>query len=273
MDQISTRRITMTPAAGARLSKLTEIITRLRQPDGCPWDRKQTVSTFRVYLIEELHELLEAIELDDRSMIKEELGDLLFQVIFLNNLYEEQGSFTLSEVIDGINAKMIRRHPHVFGGAKVDSEKELRRIWNLAKTDENLLKGKEDRGNFSFPRSLPALNRAQRVSERAVSSGFEWPDITAVFAKLEEELAELKEATDQGSREKIEEEIGDLLFTMVNIARKSGFDAETSLQKATDKFIKRFTRMAKLAEKTGTPLEDLDVSAMQNYWQRIKKEE
>lgn len=261
------------PAAEAKFSKLTEIITRLRQPDGCPWDRKQTVSTFRAYLVEELHELLEAIDLNDHPLIKEELGDLLFQVLFLNNLYEEQGSFTLSDVLDTISAKMIRRHPHVFGDTKVDSEKELRRNWNQVKNEENTAKGNKDRSIFTFPRSLPALNRAQRVSERAVSSGFEWPDLAAVFAKLEEEYAELKEATDRGIQAEVEEEIGDLLFTMVNIARKSGFDAENLLQKATDKFIKRFTKMAKLAETGGTQLEDLDILAMQEYWGQVKKEE
>lgn len=263
----------MIPDAETKFSKLTEIITRLRQPDGCPWDRKQTVTTFRAYLVEELHELLEAIDLDDRPLIKEELGDLLFQVIFLNKLYEEQGSFSLSDVLDTITAKMIRRHPHVFGDTKVDSEKELRRNWNLVKTAENAAKGKKDRSIFTYPRSLPALNRAQRVSDRAVSSGFEWPDLAAVFAKLEEEFAELKEATERGIQHEVEEEIGDLLFTMVNIARKSGFDAETSLQKATDKFIKRFTKMAKLAETDGTPLEDLEILAMQEYWLQVKKEE
>lgn len=261
------------PDNEAKLAKLTEIITRLRQPDGCPWDRKQTVTTFRPYLVEELHELLEAIDLDDRLLIKEELGDLLFQVIFLNNLYEEKGSFTLGEVLDTIIAKMIRRHPHVFGDTKVDSEKELRRNWNLVKTAENAAKGKKDRSIFTFPPSLPALNRAQRVSDRAVSCGFEWPDLNAVFAKLEEELAELRDASATGNRHEIEEEIGDLLFTMVNIARKSGFDAETTLQKATDKFIKRFTGMAKLAEADGTPLEDLEIPAMQKYWLRVKEEE
>lgn len=259
--------------AAEKLSELTEIITRLRQPDGCPWDRKQTVSSFRAYLVEEMHELLEAIDLDDRLLIKEELGDLIFQVLFLSNLYEEQSAFTLADVLDGITTKMIRRHPHVFGDTKVDSEKELRRNWNLTKAAENAAKGRKDHGIFKFPRSLPALNRAQRVSERAVSSGFEWPDLAAVFAKLEEELSELKEAAARGTKSEVEEEIGDLLFTMVNIARKSGFDAETTLQKATDKFINRFTKMAQLAEAAGTPLEDLDIYAMQEYWLTVKLEE
>jgi len=262
-----------TTDTATKLSKLAGIIIRLRQPDGCPWDRKQTAHTFRAYLVEELHELLEAIDLDDHQLIKEELGDLLFQLLFLNNLYEEQKAFTLDDVLDGITSKMIRRHPHVFGNAKVSSEKELRRNWNLAKTAENNAKGQEDRGIFTLPRSLPALNRAQRVSDRAVSSGFEWPDLAAVFAKLAEEFAEMQEATDRGIRHEVEEEIGDVLFTMVNIARKSDLDAESCLRKATDKFIRRFTRMAKLANIDGTPLEDLEIAAMQKYWQLVKQEE
>lgn len=261
------------PGPERKFRELIDLITRLRQPDGCPWDRKQTPDTFRVYLIEELHELLEAIDLDDRELIKEELGDLIFQVLFLENLYEEQRAFTLSEVLDNITAKMIRRHPHVFGESKIASEKELRRNWNLTKSAENAAKGNTERSIFTFPRSLPALQRAQRVSDRAVSSGFEWPNLAAVFAKLDEEIAELKQASQSGSPHEVEEEIGDVLFTMVNIARKSGFDTETTLQKATDKFIHRFTKMAKLVEVDGERLEDLEIAAMQRYWLRIKEEE
>ena len=257
----------------AKLSKLAEIITRLRSPGGCPWDRKQTPTSFRPYLMEELHELLEAIDLDDHAHIKEELGDLLFQVVFLSNLYQEQGSFSLDDVLDSITAKMIRRHPHVFGDREISSEKELRRNWNLVKNEENAVKGRKERNFFSFPRSLPALNRAQRVSERAVGSGFEWPDLAAVFAKLDEEISELKEASKLNLPSETEEEIGDLLFTVVNIARKSGFDAESSLQKATDKFIGRFTSMVKRAEADGARLEELNIDEMQRYWQLIKGKE
>ncbi|NTV12580.1 MAG: nucleoside triphosphate pyrophosphohydrolase [Desulfobulbaceae bacterium] len=257
----------------AKFSKLNAVITKLRQPDGCPWDRKQTVATFRPYLVEELHELLEAIDLDDHQSIKEELGDLLFQVIFLNNLYEEKNSFTIGEVLDTITAKMIHRHPHVFSNVEIDSEKELRRNWNRIKTSENSQKGTSARGIFSLPRSLPALLRAQRVSVRAVGSGFEWPDLASVFHKLDEEIAELKEAIIKGNPSEIEDEIGDILFTMVNIARKAGYDAETAMQKSTDKFTRRFTRMCELSSAEGTSIEDLDIADMQRYWQVVKSEE
>lgn len=256
-----------------KFSRLLAVISRLREPDGCPWDRKQTVTTFRPYLVEELHELLEAIDLDDHQLIKEELGDLMFQVIFLNNLYEENNAFTIGEVLDTITAKMIRRHPHVFGEVQIDSEQELRRNWNRIKKRENAQKGQTERSIFSFPRSLPALMRAQRVSLRAVASGFEWPELTDVFSKLDEEIAELKEASTLGNQAGIEDEIGDILFTMVNVARKCGCDAETTMQKSTDKFIRRFTRMTELAEADDTTIEDLDIAAMQRYWQLVKSEE
>lgn len=256
-----------------KFSRLNTIITKLRQPDGCPWDRKQTVTTFRPYLVEELHELLEAIDLDDHLSIKEELGDLIFQILFLNNLYEEKNLFNLGEVLDTITEKMIRRHPHVFSDLKIDSEKDLRRNWNLIKTTENAKKGKPEQSIFSLPKSLPALLRAQRVSLRAVGSGFEWPDLASVFHKLDEEITELKEATIKGNPSEIEDEIGDVLFTMVNIARKTGYDAESTLQKATNKFTRRFIRMCELAGADGTIIENLDVAEMQRYWQVVKSEE
>ena len=253
--------------------KLTNIITRLRQPDGCPWDQKQTVKSFRPYLLEEMHELFEALDHDDHNHIKEELGDLLFQVIFLSNLYEEQNIFTIDEVLETISAKMIRRHPHVFGDTKISSDQEMRRNWNKIKAEEN--KG-QDRGQkdlFSHPKSLPALFRAQKVSEQAVNSGFEWPEIDDVFEKLDEEIGELKEALHAGDQQNIEEEIGDMLFTMVNISRKAGFEAETTLQRSTEKFIRRFTRMTELAKEKNTPIEEMDISAMHMLWDQTKKEE
>ena len=256
-----------------KFSKLVETITRLRQPNGCPWDQKQTVESFRPYLIEELHELLEAIDLDDHQHIKEELGDLLFQIIFLNNLYEEQSSFTLNEVIETITEKMVSRHPHVFGDKYFSSEKELRLNWNKAKSKEGKGGADKVKGLFSFPRSLPALLRAQRVSSRAVSSGFEWPDLEAVLEKLAEETSELREAVSSGDQKHVEDEIGDMLFCMVNIARKAGFDAEQTLQKSTDKFIRRFTSMAELAVKQGSPIEEMDIESMQELWTLVKESE
>ena len=254
-------------------NKLVGIIGKLRQPGGCPWDQKQTVESFRPYLLEEMHELFEALDLKDQQHIKEELGDVLFQIIFLSNLYEEQGIFTIAEVLETISAKMIRRHPHVFGDTVINSEKELRRNWNKIKAQENRDKDQGDKCIFSYPKSLPALSRAQKVSGRAVSSGFEWPDINGVFEKLDEELNELKEALSSGNRQDIEEELGDMLFTMVNISRKAGFEAETTLQRSTEKFIRRFTKMAELAKGKNTAIEEMNISAMQKLWDQAKKEE
>ena len=256
-----------------KFDELIKIIGRLRQPGGCPWDQKQTVESFRPYLLEEMHELFEALDLGDQHHIKEELGDLLFQILFLSNLYEEQGLFTITEVLETISAKMVRRHPHVFGDTKINSEKELRRNWNKIKSQENIAKDQEEKGLFSYPKSLPALFRAQRVSGRAVSSGFEWPDIHGVFEKLDEEIDELKEALISGNRQDIEEELGDMFFTMVNISRKAGFEAETTLQNSIEKFIKRFTKMAEFARGNNTSIEDMDISAMQKLWDQAKKEE
>jgi MazG family protein len=253
--------------------KLIKIITKLRQPGGCPWDQKQTVESFRPYLLEEMHELFEALDHKDQNHIKEELGDLLFQIIFLSNIYEEQGVFTIAEVLETISAKMVRRHPHVFGDTKFDSEKEMRRNWNKIKALENKDQDRGKKSIFSYPKSLPALFRAQRVSERAVSSGFEWPDIDSVFEKLDEEIAELKEALLSGNRQNIEEEIGDMLFTMVNISRKAGFGAETTLQSSTEKFIRRFTKMTELAGEKNTAIEEMDIDAMQKLWNQVKKDE
>lgn len=255
------------------LSKLVEVIQRLRQPDGCPWDQRQTVESFRPYLVEELHELLEAIDLGDHEHIREELGDLLFQVIFLSNIYEEQGLFTLAEVLKTITAKMIRRHPHVFGAIRIGSTEELRRNWNEIKNQENIGKDLAEKSIFSYPKSLPALFRAQRVSNRAVSSGFEWPDIASVFEKLEEEIAELREALSLGKQADIEEELGDVFFTLVNVSRKIGCEAETILQRSTEKFIRRFTRMTELAKEKNTPIEEMDIGAMQRLWEQTKREE
>lgn len=253
-------------------SKLTSIITRLRQPDGCPWDQKQTVESFRPYLLEEMHELFEALDHEDHHHIKEELGDLLFQVIFLSNLYEEQNIFSIDEVLETINAKMIRRHPHVFGTTKISSDQEMRRNWNKIKAGENKRRDQGKKELFSHPKSLPALFRAQKVSEQAVNSGFEWPEIDDVFDKLDEELGELKDALHSGNQQNIEEEIGDMLFTMVNISRKAGFNAETTMQRATDKFIRRFTKMTELAEAQDTAIEKMAIAAMQKLWDQAKKE-
>ena len=251
---------------------LLEIISRLRAPDGCPWDKKQTPQTFKQYLVEETHELLEAINEDNPSHICEELGDLLFQVIFLSNLYQEKKLFTLPDVIDSISSKMIRRHPHVFGGGTIDSEQELRRQWQTIKTQENEAKGESRHLLDSIPKSLPALRRAQRVADRVAREGFDWPDLSGAMAKVTEEFQELQNACTQGAREQIREELGDLLFALTVVARKVDIDGEDALHEATGKFTNRFLVLEKIITGQGKHLADLAPDALLAIWQQTKAE-
>lgn len=249
---------------------LLEIVGRLRAPDGCPWDQKQTPQTFKQYLIEETHELVEAINEDDPGHVREELGDLLFQVVFLNNLYQEKKLFTLAEVIDSISGKMIRRHPHVFGNGAIDSEQELRRQWQAIKNQENEGKGQPRHPLDSIPRSLPALRRAQRVADRVAREGFDWPDLAGALGKVAEEFQELQNAIAQGTRDHIREELGDLLFALAVVARKADLDGEEALQEATGKFTGRFRALEKIMAGQGKQLVDLAPDALLEIWRQSK---
>jgi MazG family protein len=249
---------------------LLEIISRLRAPDGCPWDKKQTPLTFKQYLVEETHELLEAINEDNPGHICEELGDLLFQVIFLNNLYEEKNLFSLADVIDAISAKMIRRHPHVFANAATDSEQELRQQWQAIKNLENEGKGEPRHFLDSIPKSLPALRRAQRVADRVAKEGFDWPEHAGALGKVAEEFQELQAAFAQGSRKKIREELGDLLFALAVVARRADIDGEDALQEATAKFTARYHLLEEIIRGQGKQLADLAPEALLAIWQKAK---
>lgn len=250
---------------------LAEIITRLRAPGGCPWDRKQTPQTFKGYLIEETHELLEAINDNTPEHVCEELGDLLFQVIFLGTLYQEKQLFTLADVIDSISAKMIRRHPHVFADETVTTEQEQRQRWQSIKAQENTKKGFVVHTLDAIPSSLPALQRAQRVAERAARTGFDWPDTASAFAKIEEELEELKRALAEEKQREILEESGDLLFALAIFARKNRVDSEEALNNATNKFISRFKAMESLLDLEGRRISDLDTTELLGAWKRAQK--
>lgn len=254
-----------------KFSNFLRIVSRLRAPDGCPWDQKQTPQTFKTYVIEEAHELLEAIDADDPQHIREELGDMLFQIIFLTNLYQEKNLFSLDEVVETISEKMIRRHPHVFGDETITSEQELRKKWHAIKSKENPEKAKEEGLLASLPKSLPALRRAQRVSERAARSGFEWPDIHHALGKIEEEVAELKKALATGEHEKIFEEAGDLLFSMVTICRLANTSSEDALSAATEKFIRRFAEMEKMLQDDGRTFTDLNTESLLDIWKKSKQ--
>jgi len=260
------------PSPGKQFEALRQIIVRLRQPDGCPWDIKQTPESFKSYLIEETHELLEAMDKMDPVLVKEELGDLLFQIIFINQLFEEQGQFTLSEVIAAITAKMVQRHPHVFGDEVVSSEAEQRRRWNQIKAQEKKEpKAVADLLN-NVPKSLPGLRRAQRVSERASSNGFEWRDTSQAFAKLQEEVVELQEAMAHGTPAQVAEELGDALFMLVNLGRLTKTNSEDALHDTTNKFIRRFTLLEQKALATGRKVADLAFAEQLDLWHEVKND-
>src|SRR6185369_4483712 len=219
------------------LQKLLDLVTRLRAPDGCPWDREQKLADIRAYLLEEAHETAAAIDTGDWSELAEELGDLLFQVAFIGRLAEEAGAFSLSQVVDRVHHKMVARHPHVFGDESLADAQAVRQAWERRKL-------KEEPGRASLlagvPTSLPALLAAYRLTQKAAGVGFDWPDAGAVLKKVDEETAELRDALAVGNRDAMREEIGDLLFTLANLARKLDLDPEAALAGTNRKFRHRF---------------------------------
>lgn len=256
---------------GNHLIELIGIMARLRAPDGCPWDRKQTPDTLKTYFVEETYELLDAIEKKDPGHICEELGDLLFMIVFLTHIFQEKDNFTMDDVIRTITEKMIRRHPHVFEDSTVETEEQVRKQWYEIKSRENEKKG-ESNGLFaSVPRALPALRRAQRTSERAARTGFEWPHINDAFKKLDEEISELKQAVSNNDRENTTEEIGDLLFVVANISRLTGTNSEDALRASTDKFVNRFKKMEQILKRSEKVIPDLDKKALYDLWEQAKK--
>ena len=245
--------------------RLVGIMDDLREK--CPWDRKQTIHTLRQLSIEELYELADAITDEDWTGIKEELGDLLLHLVFYAKIGAEQGQFTLKEAIDGICEKLIFRHPHIYGDVQVADEEDVKRNWEKLKLKEgkaSVLSG--------VPKGLPALVKAMRLQEKARQVGFEWDTTEQVREKVQEETRELDEAIALGDTDKIEEEWGDLLFSMVNYARFLKIDAENALERTNKKFIYRFTRMEALAAEKGNALADMSLEEMDELWNEAKRE-
>ncbi len=245
--------------AGGELEKLIGIIARLREPGGCPWDREQTVGTLTGYLLEEVYEAVEACQNGDGPAACEELGDVFMEIVFLCRMFEEKGEFNAAEALDGINTKMIDRHPHVFGGAVITDSGRVAEEWSKRKLRE--------KGRSSVLEgvgwNMPALFESFEIGRKAAGIGFDWPDAGGVFGKLDEEKTELEEAVAEGDARKIEEEMGDLLLTAASLARHLGVNPETALRRANRKFRARFGRVEKaLAEKGRTPgqssLEEMD---------------
>lgn len=245
------------------LAGLLWIMDRLREPGGCPWDREQTLQTLKTYVIEEAYEVVGAIEDSDRVGLCEELGDLLLQVVFQSRIAREKGWFTMDDVIEGISHKLISRHPHVFGDMHLDTAEEVLDKWESFKKKEGktLLQG--------VPKALPALLMAYRVSEKVAHKGFDWESIDQVMAKLDEEVAELHESVENNDGRAVEE-MGDVFFTLVNLARFLKIDPEASLKQMIQRFIQRFSAMEKAAEQEGKGLKDMTLRELDKLWEQAK---
>jgi MazG family protein len=259
--------------ARTKFLELIEIITRLRGPDGCPWDRAQKKGDIGRYLIEEAYEVLEALEKASPENIKEELGDLLFQILFLARMAEEAGEFNITEVLSGITEKMIRRHPHVFGDATIDNVEDVRTNWDRIKADVEHKRQNGSRLCDGIPRSLSTLARAQRITARAAEAGFDWPDTAGVLDKVEEELVEFRAALKAEDPERMKEEAGDLLFTLVNLCRFAKVDAETALRSSLRKFIDRFSHIERELAARGKTPKGSSQAEMDRIWEEAKKNE
>jgi tetrapyrrole methylase family protein/MazG family protein len=246
---------------------LVEIVAILRSPEGCPWDREQTHESLKPHLIEEAYEVLDAIDKGDPNQLCEELGDLLLQVVMHSQLARERGAFTIEEVIDHLNTKLVQRHPHVFGDVALENAEQVLRNWDRLKREQkahsSILAG--------IPRVMPALMRAMEVSKRAARAGFEWENIGGVLDKLSEEESELRQAIEKGDATAVQAEIGDLLFTVVNVARHAGVDPEESLRQMVDRFIQRFRWMEAQAAEQGRSLDSLSPDEWEDLWQAAKR--
>jgi nucleoside triphosphate diphosphatase len=253
------------------IERLKTIMQELREPNtGCPWDLKQDYQSIIPYTIEEVYEVADAIERENYTDLRDELGDLLFQVVFYAQLASEDGYFNLDDVIHSICEKLERRHPHVFGQKTQLSEQQIAKAWEDIKAQERNQKS-EDRTTSlldDIPKVLPELKRAQKIQSRVAKQGFDWPDVSQVWKKLDEESLEVKHAVDSGEQPHIEEELGDLLFVCVNLARHYKVDADRALMKANNKFCRRFKHIESLAQK---PISEYSLEELEAFWQASKK--
>lgn len=260
----------------ADIEKLRQLIRRLRAPDGCPWDREQTMDDVRAYLLEEAHETAAAIDGGDRQELLGELGDLIFQATFVAHLAEEEGAFDLAAVIDVVHAKMIERHPHVFGEEKLPDAAAVHRAWERRKMlgrDDGTTEASRRSLLQGVPDSLPALTGALRMTQKAAAVGFDWPEVSAVVDKVREELAEVDDVLAHGDRGRQKEEIGDLLFAVVNLARHLKIDAEAALSGANRKFRRRFEVVEEVLADRGQSVADASLDEMDAVWNEVKQRE
>ncbi|MHB8769882.1 MAG: nucleoside triphosphate pyrophosphohydrolase [Syntrophales bacterium] len=264
----------MESAAGAEANfrGLLDLIARLRSAEGCPWDRSRTLPDMARYLIDEAYEVVEAIDGDSPPAIREELGDLLFQILFIARMAEEAGDFDIAAVLAGISEKMIRRHPHVFGDVRVDSVEDVRLNWEQIKREQEHKGNDVSRLEQGIPRTLPTLAKVQLITGRAAKVGFDWSDAGGVLAKLDEEIDEFNRAREQGDRKALAEEAGDLLFTLVNLCRFAGVDAEAALRTSLGKFTRRFAYIERALAAEGRRPADATPAEMDRLWNEAKTE-
>lgn len=255
-----------------RLETLAAIMDRLREPGGCPWDREQDYDSLRKYLLEECYEVAEALDRRDPQGLREELGDLLFQIVFLSRLAKEDGEFTLDDVIRGIAEKMIRRHPHVFGSETAETAHEVVKNWEEIKRREKAPDGKRSLLD-GIPCSLPAIFKAQRLGTQAATVGFDWKDPAEILDKVEEELRELRQAVVGRERREVREELGDILFSLVMLARRMEIDAEGALARTNQKFRRRFEWIEEELARRGIEIEGAGLELMESLWERAKRED
>ena len=252
------------------VNDLIDIVEILRSPGGCPWDIEQDHESIRRDFLEETYEVIEAINKEDRDGLLEELGDVLLQVVFHTQIEREKNSFDLNDVADGVCKKMIERHPHVFGNANAETSEQVLENWDVIKKQTKSQKSQTE-SMLSIPREFPALMRADKVQKKAAKVGFDWDSVDGALQKVSEELDELKEAITMGVVENANEELGDLIFSVVNVSRFINVDSEEALTKATDKFIDRFSKVEKMAEEKGLNMKETDLDELDKLWDEAKK--
>lgn len=254
------------------LNLLISLMARLRDPvNGCAWDLKQTFSTLAKYTIEEAYEVAEAIEKRNTNELIDELGDLLLQIVFYSQIAEEKGLFNFTKIANGIAQKLIRRHPHIFDDAKYDDIEDIVNNWEKIKISENKRKNAKDNSILnSIPNAIPSLLRSDKITKRVSQVGFDWENIKGNLNKIDEELLEVKNAIEEKNKKSIEEELGDLLFTIANLCRKLGYDSENTLRLANKKFEQRFRKMELLLKKDGYVTEKTSNETLESYWNKVK---
>ena len=265
----------MPPDAGPAFQQLVDIMIRLRGPQGCPWDREQTIESLRGFLLEETHEVLDAIDRGDTDALRGEIGDLIFEGVFLAQVCADAGLFTVADSLSHINAKLIRRHPHIFdpSGRPLETPGEVHQQWEQIKAREQSDAGQARSVLSGVPRTLPSLLRAYEIGTRVAAVGFDWARTVDVVDKIEEEVQELRQAVASEGQARTEEEMGDLLFSIANLSRKLGIDPESALRKANEKFTARFDQMENRLHAQGRSVHAATLDEMEREWQEVKKGE